>query len=132
MPAPVSPGQEAETFATQKAIGVTLQYYIDGARTGNAGMIRNAFVETARISGTYNGQAVEWTVQEFCKIVEESGPASDLKALVVGIEYAGNAAMARLEALNWRGTRYTDFFVLTEQDGVWRIRSKVFFAHSRA
>jgi len=40
--------------------------------------------------------------------------------------------MARLEARNWRGTPYTDFFVFLKQDGIWRISSKVFFAHSRA
>ena len=40
--------------------------------------------------------------------------------------------MARLEAVNWRGTRYTDFFVLLKRDGEWRIASKVFFAHDRA
>jgi hypothetical protein len=56
----------------------------------------------------------------------------DLEAQIVGIEYAGNAAMARLEVRNWRGTRYSDFFVLVERDGVWRIGSKVFFAHARA
>jgi hypothetical protein len=40
--------------------------------------------------------------------------------------------MARLEARNWRGTRYTDFFVLLNQGDGWRIASKVFFAHARA
>ncbi|MBV9518326.1 MAG: nuclear transport factor 2 family protein [Hyphomicrobiales bacterium] len=48
------------------------------------------------------------------------------------IEHSGTAAMARLEAENWRGTRYTDFFVLVETGGEWKIASKVFFAHSRA
>ena len=43
-----------------------------------------------------------------------------------------SAAMARLEALDWRGTRYTDFFVLVRRDDGWRIDSKVFFAHLRA
>ena len=40
--------------------------------------------------------------------------------------------MARLEAHNWRGFRYTDFFVLLKRRGDWKIASKVFFAHSRA
>ena len=66
------------------------------------------------------------------KSVEKGGPAADLKTRVVAIEYMGTAAMARLEAENWRGTLYTDFFVLTATDGTWRIDSKVFFAHSRA
>jgi hypothetical protein len=40
--------------------------------------------------------------------------------------------MARLEAENWRGARYTDFFVLLKRDDAWRIASKVFYAHARA
>jgi len=56
----------------------------------------------------------------------------DLDARTVAIEYQGTAAMARLEARNWRGTRYTDFFVLLKHGDAWQIASKVFFAHSRA
>jgi len=128
----VPPDPEAESFATQEAIAATIQNYIDGARTADLRLMRLAFAETARISGTYSGKPVEWTVQEFCSIIEKGGPAADLEARIVGVEYAGNAGMARLEAQNWRGTRYTDFFVLLKQSDVWRITSKVFFAHSRA
>jgi hypothetical protein len=132
MPAPITSHQEAETFAKHEAIAATLQQYIDSARTGDGAAMRRAFAETARISGAYSGKPVEWTVSEFCEIIQKGGPAIDLQARIVGIEYAGNAGMARLEAQNWRGARYTDFFVLTEQDGFWRIMSKVFYAHSRA
>ena len=40
--------------------------------------------------------------------------------------------MARLEARDWRGFRYTDFFVLLKRGEGWKIASKVFFAHSHA
>jgi hypothetical protein len=132
MAAPVNPEQEAESFATQEAIAATLQHYIDGARTADSGLIRLAFAPTARIAGTYSGKPVEWSVEDFCAIIEKGGPATDLEARIVGIEYSGNAGMARLEAQNWRGTRYTDFFVLFKKSDAWCISSKVFFAHSRA
>jgi Putative lumazine-binding len=132
MTAPVNPEQEAESFATQEAIAATLQHYIDGARTADSGLIRLAFAPTARIAGTYSGKPVEWSVEDFCAIIEKGGPATDLEARIVGIEYAGNAGMARLEARNWRGTRYTDLFVLVKQSDGWCISSKVFFAYSRA
>jgi hypothetical protein len=132
MAAPVNLEQEAEGFATQEAIAATLQHYIDGARTADIGLIRLAFTPTARIAGTYSGKPVEWSVEDFCAIIEKGGPATDLEARIVGIEYSGNAGMARLEARNWRGTRYTDFFVLFKQSDTWCISSKVFFAHSRA
>jgi putative lumazine-binding protein len=123
---------ETESFAAQEAIAATLQRYVDGARTGSASVLRSAFTEGARVSGSYGGKPVTWTLQEFCDVVEKGGPAPDLRTRIVAVEYAGTAAMARLEAQNWRGTRYTDFFVLTKTDDTWRIDSKVFFAHSRA
>jgi Putative lumazine-binding len=132
MSTPVTPEQEVETFDDQEAIAATLEHYILGARTGDAGRLRLAFADTARIAGTYDGNPVEWSVDEFCSIIERGGPARELEARVVGIQFAGNAGTARLEARNWRGTRYTDFFVLLKHAGDWRITSKVFFAHSRA
>jgi hypothetical protein len=132
MPPQTTLTDETESFATQEAIASTLQHYVDGARKGDTSLLRSAFAEGARVSGSYGGKPVNWTLQEFCDVIEKSGPATDLKTRVVAIEYMGTAAMARLEAENWRGTRYTDFFVLVRTDGAWRIDSKVFFAHSRA
>ena len=127
-----TPEQEIESFAAQEAIAATLQTYVEAARAGKGGLMRRAFAEGARIRGSYGGKPVDWTLQEFCDLIDGGGPAGDLEARIVAIEYAGSAAMARLEARNWRGTRYTDFFVLIKEDDAWRIISKAFFAHSRA
>jgi hypothetical protein len=115
-----------------QAIAETLQRYIDGARTGGIDLLRSAFTDGARVSGSYGGKPVSWSLDEFCAAVAKGGAAPDLEARVVSIEHSGGAAMGRLEALNWRGTRYTDFFVLVKRDEGWRIDSKVFFAHARA
>ncbi|MDP1753714.1 MAG: nuclear transport factor 2 family protein [Reyranella sp.] len=128
----MTPEQETESFAIPQAIAETLQRYIGGARSGDVAMLRSAFTEGARVSGSYGGKLVSWSLQEFCDAVAKGGAAPGLEARVVSIEHAGGAAMARLEALNWRGTRYTDFFVLVRRDEGWRIDSKVFFAHLRA
>jgi putative lumazine-binding protein len=128
----MTPAEEAESFAAHEAIAAALQYYVDGARAGTGSLVRRAFAEGARIRGSYGGKPVDWSLQEFCDLIDKGGPATDLETRVVGIEYQGTAAMARLEARNWRGTRYTDFFVLLKQGDAWRIASKVFFAHSRA
>lgn len=123
---------EIESFAVPAAIADTLQRYIDGARTGDIALLRSAFAEGARVSGGYGGKPVSWSLAEFCDAVARGGPAPGLQARIVAIETAGAAAMARLEALDWRGTRYTDFFVMVRRDGGWRIDSKVFHAHARA
>ena len=123
---------EAESFAALEAIAATLQKYIEAARTGDGRVMRCAFLETARIRGTYDGKPVDWTLMEFCSRIDQGGPTSALTARIVHVDRAGMAADARVEVADWRGTRYTDFFVLLQIDGSWRIASKVFFAHSRA
>ena len=128
----IARNEEAASFAPYEAIAATLQHYIDGALSGESRLMRRAFIEGASIRGSYGGKPAEWTLEEFCALIEKGGPAPGLRARIVAIEFAGTAAMARLEAENWRGTRYTDFFVLTSRDDVWKISSKVFFAHSRA
>jgi hypothetical protein len=127
----VTQSDETESFALHEAIASALQRYIDAARAGSGRLMQSAFTDEAHISGSYDGKAVVWTRQEFCDLIDDK-PAVDLTARVVSIEHMGGAAMARLEALNWRGTRYTDFFVLTKRGDAWRIAGKVFFAHSRA
>ena len=81
---------------------------------------------------SYRGKPVSWTLPKFCDAVAKGGAVPGLQARVVSMEHAGGAAKARLEALDWRGTRYTDFFVLVRSDEGWRIDSKVFYAHARA
>ena len=110
----------------------TIGKYVEGARTGAPGLMRDAFIPEATVRGSYGGKPVDWTLQEFCDLIAKGGPARDLEARIAAVEVSGTAAMVRLEAANWRGTRYTDFFVLLERDGEWRIASKVFFAHDRA
>lgn len=123
---------EIESYSVPNAIAETLERYIDGARAGNIALLRSAFAEGARVSGSYGGKPVTWSLGEFCDAVAKGGPAPGLEACIVSIEPAGGAAMARLEALNWRGTRYTDFFVMVRRENGWRIDSKVFHAHARA
>ena len=123
---------EIESFAVPGAVADTLQRYIDGARTGDIALLRSAFAEGARVSGSYGGKPVTWSLEEFCEAVAKGGPAPGLQTRIVAIEAAGAAAMARLEALDWRGTRYTDFFVMVRREDGWRIDSKVFHAHTRA
>jgi Putative lumazine-binding len=128
----VSAADEVESFAEHEAIAATLQRYIDAASSGKGSLMGTAFAEGARVRGTYGGKPVDWTLPEFCGLIDKGGPIADLQARIVSIEYIGNAGMARLEARNWRGTRYTDFFVLIKREDGWRISDKVFYAHSRA
>ena len=110
----------------------TIGKYTEGARTGAPDLMRDAFIAEATVRGSYGGKPVDWTLQEFCDLIAKGGAAPGLEARIAAVEISGTAAMVRLEAVNWRGTRYTDFFVLLKRDGEWWIASKVFFAHDRA
>src|SRR3954452_24649045 len=116
-----TPEDEARSYAEFEAIAAPLQRYIDAARTGDATLMRTAFLEGASVRGSFRGKTTDWTGAAFCDIIAKGGPAADMTARIVAIEHQGNAGMARLEAQNWRGTRYTDFFVLVQRDGEWRI-----------
>jgi hypothetical protein len=123
--------EEAVSFADFDEISSALQYYIDGAKAGDDALVRKAFLPKARIQGAYGGKPIDWTLEEFCGVIATGGPGPELLAKIVAIDVTGTAGTARLEIINWRGTRYTDFFVLLNNGG-WRIAGKVFFAHSRA
>ena len=123
---------EHASFAAYEEIAAALLIYIDGARRGDAERMRSAFLPDAAVRGSYGGQPTDWSVEQFCAVIAKGAAASGMQVRIAGIELSGSAAMARLEAENWRGTRYTDFFVLLKRDGAWRIASKVFFAHARA
>lgn len=123
---------ERASFATYEAIAATLQTYVEGALTGDSALMRTAFLDAAHIRGSYAGKPTDWSLTEFCDLIDKHGPAADITARIVMIEHSGTAAVARLEVENWRGTRYTDFFLLLKHGNAWRIASKVFFAHSRA
>jgi hypothetical protein len=122
---------ERASFAAYENASGVLQDYLDGARAGDVVLMRRAFRESARICGTCGGKLVDWSLEEFCAVIAKGGPAPTLSATIVGIEISGTAGNARVEINDWRGTRYTDFFLLCN-DGGWRISSKMFFAHSRA
>src|SRR5262249_32147245 len=92
---------DAKSFAAYGAIADTLHTYIDSARRGDAAQMRTAFLGEASIRGSYGGKATDWTVAEFCSVIDKGGPAADLQARVVTIELSGSAAMARLETPDW-------------------------------
>src|SRR5260221_4191726 len=100
----ITKADEGASYAVYEAIAAALQYYIDGARAGDGALMRKAFLDTAHIRGSYGGKPVDWTLSAFCDLIDKGGPAANLATRVVTIEHAGTAAMARLEAEDWRGT----------------------------
>jgi hypothetical protein len=71
--------------------------------------MRTAFLDSAHIRGSYAGKFTEWSLAEFCDVVDKYGSAADVSGRIAMIEHSGTAASARLEAANRPRTRYADF-----------------------
>ncbi len=123
---------EQHSFSEYEAIVAALDPYMTVATTGDVEGVRKTWHDHARIVGARDGQSINLSLEEFCQRIASMGQAQDLQGRIVSVDIAGIAAVARLEFINWHGFRYTDFLLLSKQDGVWKVSAKVFHAHSRS
>jgi hypothetical protein len=110
-------------------IHVPLQAYLQGHATGQAAWMREAFLPLARIVGIREGKLVSLTVEEFCGLFGGSPAEDEATRLrtIDSIESAGNMAYARLTLVHGPVT-FSDWMLLLEVGGVWKIASKVYSA----
>lgn len=117
-------------LADYEAIAATVQKYIDGAKTGDSRVMREAFHPDAWIFGWFRGEPFNGPIQILFDWDDRNGPAPDVKTKITSIDLAETVAAVRLEIENWTGYRFTDFFTLLKCDGVWKITNKVFHLHN--
>lgn len=127
---PESPSDEAKSFAEYKAVETALQPYIEAATTGDGALIRSAFFDHAHIVGSVGGEFYNMDADAFKGAVDEGGPSPEVQHHIAWINISGPAAAARVEFINWQGTRFTDFFVLYKHGGQWKISGKVYDSHA--
>ena len=121
---------EAHSFAAYQAVEKALQPYIDAAKSGDGALSRSAFMDHAHIVGSIGGEHYNMTADQFKGVVTDGGPAPDVQHHIAWIDISGPAAAAKVEFINWGGLRFTDFFVLYQKDGEWKISGKVYDSHS--
>jgi hypothetical protein len=121
---------EAHNFAAYKAVEEALQPYIEAAKLGDGALSRTAFADHAHIVGPIGGQHYNMTADEFKGAVSEGGPAPDVQHHIAWIDISGPAAAAKIEFINWGGLRFTDYFVLFQRNGEWKISGKVYDSHA--
>lgn len=109
-----------------------LMPYITAAKTGAPGTLRASWFDHARIVGSVDGSFITLDPDAYVSWVESNGSSLSIEHHIVSIDVSGRAASVRIEFSNWLGFRFTDFFLLYEHEGVWRISGKVFDAHDRA
>ena len=118
--------------ADRDAIAQVVQLYIDGSRTGDAGKLKEAFHEDARMFGHVDGNRFDIPIQQYFEIAA-SAPmdvVGTYKADITSIEQVGDAAVATLaEEGCWGAVSFVDYFSLARIDGSWKIVNKT-FAHT--
>ena len=113
-----------------KAIGATVQHYLNGARSGKGDDMRPAFHDQATIFGYVGPDLFAGPIEGLYAWNDENGAAVEVDAHVTVIEVVETVAIVRVDADNWTGHRFTDFFTMLKVDGQWKIMNKVFHLHA--
>jgi hypothetical protein len=114
-----------------EAIATVLRLYIEGAGSGDAAKLAEAFHEHARTYGSLNGARYDISVAEMIAMEERMPRNSDGRytAHIMSIEQAGDVATATIEEDGcWGTASFTSFLSLVKFDGRWLIVGKI-FAH---
>ena len=111
------------------AITKVMQAYIEGARTGKGAAMKPAFHDDATICGYVGPDLFAGPIQGLYDWNDTNGPATGIQSCFTSIDVVGTAASVRLDADNWTGHRFTDFYNLVKIDGQWKVLSKVFYLH---
>ena len=117
------------TTDDNEMIKKTLQFYIDGAKSGKGDDMKPAFHEDATIFGYIGDDLFAGPIQKLFDWNDKNGPATEIQTKISSIDIAGTIATVRLESDNWTGYKFTDFFTLLKVEGVWKIMNKVFHLH---
>ena len=119
-----------ETETERGAITRVVEAYIDGARTGDADRLMEAFDQRAWMFGSLGGQRVDVPIAEMIEMVKAQPMGETYEARITSVEQVGDAARVTLDETGcWGSVSFTDFFGLSKIDGEWKIVSKV-FAHT--
>ena len=123
-------GDISNNTSDNEMIEKTVQFYIDGAKSGKGDDMKPAFHNDATIFGYIGDDLFAGPIQKLFDWNDKNGPATELETKIASIDIVGTIATVRLESDNWTGHKFTDFFTLLKVEGAWKIMNKVFYLHS--
>jgi len=123
-------GDVSNNTSNNEMIEKTVQFYIDGAKSGKGDDMKPAFHNDATIFGYIGDDLFAGPIQKLFDWNDKNGPATELETKIASIDIVGTIATVRLESNNWTGHKFTDFFTLLKVEGAWKIMNKVFYLHS--
>ena len=100
--------------------------------TGDPSHMRKAFLPSAHIEGIRDGKFTSWTLEDYCARFNGKPASDEAKRArrIDSIDVSGNSAMAKA-TLDHGDTVFTDYFVLLNVEGEWRIANKVYYARKK-
>ena len=116
----------AVNIAEYKAMPGTIEHYLKGARSGKGADMRPAFHEQATIFGYVGPDLFAGPIEGLFEWNDKNGAAVDVVLHVSILDVVETVAVARIDADNWTGHRFTDFFTLLKVDGQWQIMIPLF------
>ncbi len=109
----------------------TIQFYINGAKSGKGNDMKPAFHADATVFGYIGADLFAGPIQGLFDWNDQNGPATELEAKIASIDVVGSVATVRLELDNWTGNKFTDLFTLLKVEGTWKVMNKVFYLHPK-
>ena len=123
-------GDVSNNTSDNEMIEKTVQFYIDGAKSGKGDDMKPAFHNDATIFGYIGDDLFAGPIQKLFDWNDKNGPATELETKIASIDIVGTIATVRLESDNWTGHKFTDFFTLLKVEDAWKIMNKVFYLHA--
>jgi Putative lumazine-binding len=111
------------------AVETVVQLYIDGASTGDAEKLKEAFHEKGWMFGCVAGQRFDAPFTTMIQELTVNPLDSDggYRGRVLSVDQASDVAFATVEESGcWGNLSFIDYFTLANIDGAWKIVSKVF------
>ena len=121
----------SRTVVEDETIATVLRLYIEGAASGDAAKLKEAFHEHARTYGSLDGTRYDLSLAEMIALEERSPRNSDgrYSAHIMSVGQAGDVATATIEEDGcWGTSSFTSFVSLVKIDDRWQIVARV-FAH---
>ena len=107
------------------AILKAVELYAEAGRKGSREIGQQAFTEQATMSWVENGKITTVPISALYDVLGQTGQ-EEVTYEVVDVSIAGNVAFVRIDSWFSKLGSFNDMFTLAEQNGQWKIVSKIY------
>ena len=110
---------------TVQGILNAIELYAEAGRKASRELGQKAFTPDAIMSWVENGKIVTVPINALFDVLEQTGE-EEVTYSVEDVTVAGNIAFVRISSSFSKLTTFNDMFTLAEQNGEWKIVSKIY------